>query len=279
VQVEIEGPVVVTGASGHVGRRLVRRLEELSVDVRPLGRDEVGPAAFEDVAAVVHLAGTLQPLRGNSYEAANVGTARRTADALAGSSVARVVLLSYTGADAGAANAYLQTKGQAEQVLRAACPITVVLRSTFIFGPPDDPGPSTAPFIAGRRASVSVIGNGRQRYAPVFVNDVVETLARAALQPDVSPRTLALAGPDVLTVDDVVRAVNRRPVRIRHLSRGPARVLARVVPALTPALVDVLAADSLPDGPSATEAFGIGVRRLVDVYGVERPRDAAARPG
>ena len=44
------------------------------------------------------------------------------------------------------------------------------------------------------------------------------------------------------------------------MARGPTR--------LTPAMVDVLAADSLPDPdlPGAAEALGLPLRRLGDLY-------------
>src|SRR5262245_62907178 len=94
----LSGPVVVTGASGHVGGVFSRRLGECPNEVRAAGRRDNLVEAVRDADAVVHLAGTLQPLRGNTYEQANVETARKTVEALAGSSVKRLVFLSYVGA-------------------------------------------------------------------------------------------------------------------------------------------------------------------------------------
>lgn len=58
--------------------------------------------------------------------------------------------------------------------------------------------------------------------------------------------TYSRAGPDTLTVDE----------------------LTHVVPSLTPALVDVLAADSLPEAglPIAADALGLDLRHLANVY-------------
>src|SRR5262245_21313006 len=113
----LSGPVAITGASGHVGGFLSRRLAELPNEVRALGRRDELVEALRDAAAIVHLAGTLQPLKGNSYEQANVESVRKTIEALAGSSVRRIAFLSYVGADPAFPNDYLRTKGEAESLV------------------------------------------------------------------------------------------------------------------------------------------------------------------
>lgn len=143
------GPVAITGASGHVGRHVQARLARTPNEVRPLGRDADLAGAFRDADAVIHLAGTLRAIGTNTDEAANVGTVRRIVAALAGSAVRRVVYLSCVGADAASGNAYMRAKGEAERLVRACGRDAVVLRATFIVGPPDDPGPSARPSIAG----------------------------------------------------------------------------------------------------------------------------------
>jgi len=99
------GPVAVTGASGQVGTQLRQRLGQLPNEVRPLGRDDDLAAACRDADAVVHLAGTLQPRKPNTYRAANLDTARATAAALAHSAAQRVVYLSFLTARLDASNA------------------------------------------------------------------------------------------------------------------------------------------------------------------------------
>src|SRR5262249_21089406 len=262
----LTGPIAVTGARGHVGGVLSRRLAELPNEVRLLGRGDDLVEALSDADAVIHLAGTLQPVRGNTYEQANVATVRKTVEALTGSAVRRIAFLSYVGADPASANDYLRTKGEAESLLSGAGVPAVLIRSTFVYGPPDDPGPSTAPFIAHAGKAVAVIGSGTQRYAPVFVGDVADVLMRAALDPSAPAGTYALAGPDVLTVDEFVRVVNGGRVKERHLQGRLARALAHFLPTLTPALVEVMAADSLPDTTLAADVFGLNLHSIRDVY-------------
>lgn len=261
------GPVVVTGATGHVAGFVLTRLGELPNAARPLGRrDDVGAAA-EGADAVIHLAGALRP-RGGGYEDANVGTARAMLDGVARSGVRRVVLLSHVGAHPASRNAYLATKGRAEDLVLGAPVEAAVLRSTVIVGPPTSPGPSGEAFVSSAGRPLAVIGTGRQRYAPVAVQDVAEALVRLALDPGAPTGRLALGGPEAMTVEEMVATLSGGPVRLRRLPAWLARLLARAPTRLTPAMVDVLAADSLPDRdlPDAADALGLRLHRLGDLY-------------
>lgn len=125
------GPVAVTGADGHVGRSVQTRLADLANPVRALDQSDDWPPAIADAEAVIHLAGTLQPKRPNTYQAANIETTRRVLDAVAESEVQRIVFLSYIGADPDSNNEYLRTKGQAEKadptVWRSVCRLPIHL--------------------------------------------------------------------------------------------------------------------------------------------------------
>ena len=262
----LAGPVVVTGSSGHVGRAVACRLAQVSNQVRTPSTADDWVAAMDGADAVVHLAGTLAPVKPNTLELANVGTARRTASAVAGSRVQRVSMLSYATADASSGNAYLRAKAQAERLLTDTGRGVVVLRSTLVVGPPQDPGPSFAPFVAHEGKPVTLLGRGTQQIAPVFVDDVAEAVVRAALDPDAVTGTYGLGGPDVLTLDAMVDLLNGGSVEKRHLPPRIARLLAHVMPRLNPALVEVLIADSLPPHPLAAEAFDLPLHHLTAVY-------------
>lgn len=260
----LTGPVAITGADGHVGRGLQRRLAGFPNRVHPLGRKDNWRAAVEEAEAVIHLAGTLQPRRLDNYRTSNFDTARRLTEALADSPVRRVVFLSYLRADPTSANPYLRAKGEAEDLIRATGVPAVIFRSTFVYGDHDDIGPSFATYQPGRTGKVSVLGDGSQRLAPLHVDDLAGILAAAALDPETPTGVFEVGGPDVVTLDQFVRVINPEGVTIGHLSPTSARFLARVLPSLTPALVDVLLADSVPgNDPLATAAaFGVTLRLL-----------------
>ena len=259
--------MAVTGASGQVGTALRRRLHELPNEVRSLGRNDDLVAEFRDAAEVVHLAGTLQPHKPNTYRAANLDTVLATAAALAGSQAQRVVFLSFLGARLDARNSYLRYKAEAEEALRSCGIPPVIFQCNHIYGPPSEPGPTASAFVA-KAGKVTLLGNGTQRLAPLYRDDVVEAILNAALDPETPVGTFELAGPDTMTAEEFARLVNSEPIRTRRTPVVLARLLGRLAPALTPELVDVMLADTVPteDVAATARLFGVDLHRVRDLW-------------
>ena len=233
--------------------------------------------AFRDAAAVVHLAGALQPRKPDTYSEANVGTALATAAALTGSSVERVVFLSFTTASAESKNEYLRDKARAEEALAASAVPSVIFRCNHIFGPPDAPGPTASAFLA-KRGAVRVLGNGKQRLAPIFRDDVADVLVAAALDVDTPTGTFQLAGPETMSAAEFARKLGAgRHVRVRGTSKYFARLLGHVSSELTPALVDVMRKDCDPPLSALATAshFGVTLHTVADVWGNGQSASAA----
>lgn len=143
--------VAVVGAAGHVGRHLVGRLEEEDFDVHAVDRGDDLSAAVQSVDAIVHLAGTLKPVGGDSYRDANVATVERTLTAARDAAVRRLVLLSYPGADPDSSNEYLRTKGEAEALLRLSGIETVILPLNLHLRSPRRPRTEHRPLLRTQR--------------------------------------------------------------------------------------------------------------------------------
>ncbi len=274
----IAEPLVITGASGQVGRALVAVLQSRGIRAQALVRRPahlsgcseytdwlVSPEAQQALAsasAVVHLAGNLKPARGD-YAAANVATSERVAASISPATCRRIVFLSFLGADPGSANAYLASKGAAEAILRSTGVPTTILRCSHIVGPPEQPGPTARSLIAGGGGLVPVLGSGRQRWAPVALADVVDAILAALDQG--GDGSFDLQGPEVYRLNDLVALLNRGR-RVRRL-RIPAWLapLLRLA-GLPRALIGVLLADCVSPGPPgvamAAPAFGLQLTSL-----------------
>jgi uncharacterized protein YbjT (DUF2867 family) len=263
--IPLDGPIAVTGASGQVGTALQLRLAEFPNEARVVGRDDDPEDALWDAAVVVHLAGTLRPARQTSHEEANLGTVRRTVGALAGSSVERVIFLSHVGADPRAENAYLRAKGEAEDILFRCGRDCVVFRCTHIFGPPAEPGPTVASLTAAPGRSLWVLGDGSQRVAPVYRDDVVDAIV-AALDPRTYHGRFDLPGAEVLTMDSFARIVNDEGTRLRHLPPRVARALSHATREMSPELADIMLSDCLGEQRRVDRTFGLERRGVSDVY-------------
>lgn len=272
-------PVVVTGASGMVGRALVTLLAGGDGEVRAVIRDrtagdplratgakvavcrlsdtETLATAMAGAHTVCHLAGGLDLPDERTYEDSNLRTTESTLEAAQEAGVTRFLLLSYPGASSDSANAYLRAKGLAEEAVRSSGLEHVILRSTHVYGR-GSRWLEAQRQAARRPIAATVIGRGTQRLAPVFVRDVVRALAAADDRAGRTAGTFAIQGPDEVTADELVDVLAGRRRRKVHLSPGAVRRLARLTMGpLSSTLVEILAADSLADGPDAAAEFGL----------------------
>jgi NADH dehydrogenase len=260
--------VAVTGASGQVGTLVCGRLAGTPIEVLPLRQGDDWADAIGKSDVVIHLAGTLQPKGRNTYDSANVQTTATVVAAARASDVRRVVFLSYVGADVASPNEYLRSKARAEGLLFETGIPTTVFRCLHIYGPRESPGPTAGAFIAQKGRPVTVPGTGRQLIEPLYIGDVVDAVLAAIDADDAPTGIFELGGPDQMTMDDFVRGLNSPDVRIRHIPPRLARVVARLSPSLTPALMDLLLRDNVLATPAGEigRQFGLTPHHLAEVW-------------
>jgi uncharacterized protein YbjT (DUF2867 family) len=277
-------PVVVTGASGFLARSLIPLLLDRGSEVRAVVRRrataddlrrrgaKVAVAALDDeetlevvardAHTVIHLVGGLDLPTEDAYERVNHGLTRSVVEASGAAGVKRFVLVSYPGASPDAENAYLRSKGRAEEAVRAASPEHVILRCTHTYGPGSRWLEEVA--VASRRpVAAMVIGPGTQRVAPVYVEDVARALVSADEREAAPVGTFALGGPDVVTADELADIAAGRRRRKLHLSPAAAVRLGRLSGRrLSATMLEVLASDSLPDGADGAAEFRLELTPL-----------------
>jgi len=97
-----------------------------------------------------------------------------------------------------------------------------IFRPSFVFGR----GGALATFMKQVRYSpvVSVIGSGRQRIQPIWIDDVAAHFARALDTPAAANKTFEIGGPDIVTWDELYRTIARVLGKRRALVHVPARL-------------------------------------------------------
>lgn len=160
-----------------------------------------------DADAVINLVGILNEHRHRSFQLVHAALANKLVSAMKGARVRRLLHMSALGADTGGPSRYLRSKGEAESHIRAAAAHIdfTVFRPSVIFGPDDS--------LTNRFAGLLRLSGGflpltraRARFAPVYVEDVAEAFARALIDPTTHGQTYELCGPQVMTLEQLVRA-------------------------------------------------------------------------
>jgi len=268
------------GASVRVAVRSPERARNVLPDpdhVQVLRADVRDPAsvaaAVAGADAVVNAVSAYVEKAGVSFESVHVQGARTLAQEAFAAGVARLVLVSGIGADPQSASPYIRARGRGELAARQAFPGATVVRPGAMFGPGDALFGALADIV---RLSpvVPLIGGGRTRVQPVYVEDVAEAIARVLAERGSAGQTYELAGPGAYTLRELVGFVLRLLGKRRLLVPVPfavAEMQARLFeflpsPPLTTSQVDLLRRDNLASGelPGLSE-LGIRAKAIEDI--------------
>jgi len=224
---------LLTRASSH-GRDL-KMLPGLELAVGDVYDPEFLRVSLDGCDAVINLVGILNErgFNGAGFERAHVAFTAALLRAIAQNRVPRLLHMSALNADAERGRShYLRTKGKAENLVRAA-PAALdwtIFRPSVIFGPHDS---LTNRFAALLRLTAGMMPLARAgaRFAPVYVGDVAAAFIQALHGGATSRQVYELCGPEVMTLEQVVR-VTAHAAQLRcHIVRLPDAI-ARVQGAL-----------------------------------------------
>jgi NADH dehydrogenase len=289
--------IVVTGGTGFVGREVVDLLlanaaDEVVVTTRDPDQDPLGGRvrlvqayagdpvslgkAFMRADVVVHAIQfpnhpVEDPSKGRTYlEADGRGTtvAAETAKKLG---VRRFVYLSGAGAGQNRPQPWFRAKDMAEAAIRQTGMEHALLRPSWIYGPRDRSMNRFVTFCR-RLPFVPVIGNGRTAVFPIHVKDVARAVVECVRREDARDKALELGGPERLTMDEIIRTIQKvigkrrplvhHPVGLMKLLSWPMQLLPE--PPLSPTAIDFIVQEVEIDPRPAMEYFGFPFKRLED---------------
>ena len=227
--------VTVFGGGGFIGRyvcefllkaglrvRVAERHPRRSYFLQPLARvgqldlvycdirnsDSVA-AAVEGAAAVVNLVGILD----GNFEALHADGAGTIAAEARRAGAAALAHVSAIGADPKSRSRYGASKAAGEARVRSAFREATIIRPSLVFGSEDHLTNRFASLMS--RLPIYPVIAPRTRFQPVFVRDLAEAIAAAALRPGGhAGKTYEIAGPEVMTM----RALTERIAEMAGLS-------------------------------------------------------------
>lgn len=238
--------ILLTGASGYVGGRLLPRLHAMGVRVRCLARrpeflrdrvlapseivngDVLDPESLERALAGVDAAYYLvhAMASGASFEAQEGLGARNFAAAAKRQGVRRIIYLGGLGDDSGQPSAHLRSRQEVGRILRESGVPTIELRASIVIGS----GSLSFEMIRAlvERLPAMITPRWVRVVAqPIGIDDLLAYLVQALELPMEESRVIEIGGADRVSYGDLMREYARQ--------RGLRRLLLPV-PFLTPRL-------------------------------------------
>lgn len=245
--------IVITGATGFVGREIVRQARAAGQPVRAIVREPKNTApwanengvelfhgnvlhapsldgAFAGAKCVLHLVGIIHRWKENTFESAHVDATRNVLDGAKKAGVKRYLHMSALGTRSNARSRYHQTKWAAEELVRKSGMAWTIFRPSLIYGP-GDKSVNVLAKVVRRAPFVPVLGSGNSKIQPVSVHNVAKCFVAAIHHDDAVGKTYDLCGPAAFTwnelYDKLLAFLGRRKPKL-HLPLPVARVQAAV---------------------------------------------------
>ena len=248
--------ILVTGATGFVGRRVVERLSSSRQNVRALTRgdgaamlpwgvkiavgDVLDPksltSAMQGVDAVVHLVAVIREFGDRTFQRVNYEGTKNVLEAANKAGVGRVVCVSTVGSTSDPDVPYLYSRWMAEEEISRSDLDYTVVRFTIGFGEGDE-------FLNRLAAIVKmsplapVVGDGTSVFQPISVDDVARCVVESIGRYDLEGKTVDIGGPDYFTYDELIDLVAETlEVKVKkvHVPVSVMTPAATVMEALSP---------------------------------------------
>jgi len=294
--------ILVTGANGFVGRHLVARLAKRGDTLRAmvrnavtypatagvqvieaeLTRPETLTSVLDGVDAVVHCAAITanlkEPYKG-AYDTINRGGTENLVHAAASSGVKRLVVMSGLGTRPADAGTYMATRWGMEEAVRNSGIPFVIIQPSVQFGDGAEFVSALARLVKASPV-VPLLGGGRLRFQPIWVEDVVSCIERAIDDEKVTGQAVAIGGSEYATfgeiIDTICAALGKRRLKAPFplwVARMQAPLMALLPhPPLTRASLELFGFENTTDIDAVDKAFGFhprGFREHLAAHGVE----------
>jgi uncharacterized protein YbjT (DUF2867 family) len=287
--------ILVTGATGFIGRHLVKQLladgrrvrcllpaDKLKnlpwenppeIVVGNLLDEEILFRAVTGVHTIIHLQSGQWWGRLRDLERIELVGTRNLITAARAARVGRMIAVSQLGASSSSAYILLRIKGMAEELIRSSGLAYTIVRSGLVFGEDDSFVNHIAMILRATPGIFLMPGRGEVVLHPIHIDDLVKALVRSLESIDIVDSTVDIGGPEYITVEDLIRTVMRvsgvyrtiipvPPYAMRWITAIYSRIFPRSL--VTPQWLDIVATNRTAPLGNTFNYFGVHPRRFED---------------
>jgi NADH dehydrogenase len=238
--------ILVTGATGCVGRAVVERLVSSGHGVKCLwhwyrehgafrkvvitGGDTRNTASLVEAMTeggtcdtVIHLASIRRESSTESYEDVNVAGTRNVVEACKTAKIPRLIHVNCLGGETRSPFPFLRSMGKAEESIKASGLNFTVLKSAVVYGD----GDWLTSWLSGIAHSMPFVmplpHEGRTKLQPIWVGDLASCVVRCLNTRSTFRQVVPVGGPQSLTVAEIAQTTLRATRKDRRLMRVPSR--------------------------------------------------------
>lgn len=202
--------ILITGGTGFVGKHLVSFLETNGYEVILFFGDITKKENIQSFAvnkkidAVIHLAAAVNNRNTNIFQKVNVEGTKNIMELCKRVRADRLIFLSTIRVLSEERNPYVDSKREAERVVKDSGVPYVILRPSLVYGPGDK---KNIGFILRCAEFLPILPVLNFRLQPLFVGDLARVVEASLRGPTNS--TLNIVGPELLTFYEVAKSIQK----------------------------------------------------------------------
>ena len=268
----------IFGATGFIGRHLIRRLTEKDFRIivatrspylhgylKPLGDpgqidlervnlfdEKTLKVLLKNSNVVVNLVGILYETRKQKFENIHSKFPELLSKLCNEHGIEKFIHLSALGIDEDVKSMYMRTKLQGEKNILNNFDNSIILRPSIVFGPEDN--------FFNQFASLSqflpflpMIGGGQTKFQPIYVGDVAKAIATILEAEEIDNKIYELGGAEIFTFQQLMNILLKEIQKRRFLIPIPfsiAKFMARILqlfpkPLITTDQIEMLKEDNV----------------------------------
>lgn len=267
--------LLVTGATGFIGRSLMPQLQQAGIEAQPYtGRINNYLTLREQLAgktAVVHLAGSEMHGRNRLLNHVDVEGTARLLEECRRAEIKHIIFISRIGANPASIHSLLAAKGKIEKMLQQSETPATIIRSASVYGYGDRYFESILSISYWSFPFAWLPGGGERAWQPLWVEDLARCIVTAVNRPDLIGKTVTVAGEEHLQYQVLLKrilaaaGVRRLPVRLPMTLLRPLSHLLFwwwFWPPATSYFVDRFFTPEAADFDSVLRTFGFRPARL-----------------